>query len=219
MVKNLPTKKVQCDEIWSFVYAKQRNLPEDRAGGDVWTWVGLDVDSKLVISWLVGGRDEECAHIFMHDLKSRLPNKIHLATDGLLAYTEAVKDAFGSSVDYGQLVKFEIKKQDGTGKQKRKSIIRKVAVEGNPEPKEICTAGIERQNLTMRMCMRRFTRLTNAFSKKVENHCYALALYFVFYNFCRIHQSLRITPAMECGLVKDVLTIEQLIEAAEHFSN
>jgi IS1 family transposase len=217
-VVNVTSKRVQCDEIWSFVYAKEKNLPEEMQGngGDVWTWVGIDADTKLVVSWLVGRRDAETAYTFMQDVAYRLKNRIQLTTDGFKSYLDAVEDAFQGNIDYAVLRKiygnsnierdFERRytPADVTGVKKRK-------ITGNPEEKHISTSYIERQNLTMRMSMRRFTRLTNGFSKKIENHCHAIALNFVYYNFCRIHKTLRVTPAMEAGLTKDIMEIEDIV--------
>jgi IS1 family transposase len=205
-VVDIVSKKVQCDEIWSFVYAKEKNKPEDKEGGSVWTWVGIDSDTKLVISWFVGKRDEYSATEFMQDLASRIKNKVQLTTDGLKAYLEAVEDAFHGNADYGQLVKMY---KEGNN---RYTGAIKTPVTGQPDMKYISTSHIERQNLTMRMGMRRFTRKTNGFSKKIENHCYAIALHFVYYNFCRIHQTLRVTPAMEAGLTKDIMELEDIVK-------
>jgi IS1 family transposase len=207
------TKRIQCDEIWSFVYAKQKNLPEDKDGGDVWTWVGIDADTKLVVSWLAGDRSAETANVFIQDIAYRLKNRVQLTTDGNRVYLDAVDNVFGNQIDFAQLIKLYGGQQEEvryspsvcTGTIKTK-------IAGNPDEKYISTSYIERQNLTMRMSMRRFTRLTNAFSKKIENHCYAIALHFVYYNFCRIHKSLRVTPAMEAGLTKNIMEIEDIIK-------
>jgi len=212
-VKGITSKRIQCDEIWSFVYAKQKNLPEDKMGGDVWTWVGIDADSKLVVSWLVSERTAEMADVFIKDIAARLRNRVQLTTDGLKAYLDAVENTFANNIDFAQLVKLYGSQQEEiryspaacTGS-------RKTRISGSPDVRYISTSYIERQNLTMRMSMRRFTRLTNAFSKKMENHFYAIALHFVYYNFCRIHKSLRVTPAMEAGLTKDIMEIEDIIK-------
>lgn len=216
-VKGITTKRVQCDEIWSFVYAKKKNVSEDKKGkaGDFWTWVGIDSDTKLAISFFVGNRDFETANIFMQDLAGRIKNRVQLTTDGLKAYLEAVEDAFGNDIDFAQLHKIyaTVSREDArkyspaacTGAIKKQVI-------GNPDPKYISTSHVERQNLTMRMHMRRFTRLTNGFSKKVENHCYAIALHFVYYNFCKIHTTLRVTPAMEAGLTNDIMEIADIVK-------
>lgn len=223
-VRNVTVSRVQCDEIWSFAYAKAKNVPTAKAApdgaGDVWTWTALDADSKLIVSWLVGGRDSEYAIEFMDDLRARLANRVQLTTDGLKAYLEAVEGAFGGDVDYAVLQKlYGTAPESAKGRYSPAVCIgaNRELVEGKPDPKHVSTSYVERQNLTMRMSMRRFTRLTNAFSKKVENHCHALALYFVWYNFCRIHKSLRVTPAMAAG-VSDTLRhmewIAELVEAA-----
>jgi IS1 family transposase len=215
-VKNVFSKRVQCDEIWSFVYAKAKNVPEEMKGqaGDVWTWVGMDADSKLVLSWFVGNRDADSANIFMQDVAGRLKSRVQLTTDGHHAYLDAVENSF-IGVDYAQLIK--LYGQQPTKDERRYSPAKcigakKSPVMGDPDPKYISTSYIERQNLTMRMHMRRFTRLTNAFSKKIENHCHAIALHFVYYNFVKIHKTLRVTPAMEAGLTKDLWNIEDIVK-------
>lgn len=217
--RNLPCKRIQCDEIWSFCYAKEKNLPAELQGkfgfGSVWTWVALDADTKLVPSWLVGDRSADTAVTFMTDLATRLANRVQLTTDGHKAYLIAVADAFGGiPIDYAMLVKIYNEPQT-EGNEKRYSPgeccgARKEEVKGDPDPKHISTSYVERQNLTMRMSMRRFTRLTNGFSKKVENHACAVALHYMHYNFCRIHKSLRVTPAMEAGVTDHVWSIEEL---------
>ena len=217
LVQGVTARSIQCDEIWSFTYAKQKNVakakdaPEE--AGDTWTWTALDSDSKLIISWLVGGRDSEYASSFMEDLRSRLANRVQLTTDGHKAYLEAVEGAFGCDVDYAQLVKLYGEPTGQKGHERKYSPpecngTRKRRVEGNPDPASVSTSYAERQNLTMRMQMRRFTRLTNAFSKKFENHMHMVALYTVWYNFIRIHKSLRVTPAMEARLSDTVWDME-----------
>lgn len=216
-VKNVPAKRVQCDEIWSFCYAKAKNVatataaPED--AGDVWTWTALDADSKLIVSWLVGGRDAGYATEFMQDVADRLANRVQLTTDGHRAYLEAAEAAFGSDVDYAQLVKLYGAGPTNPGRYSPAECvgIRKVRVEGKPDPNHVSTSYVERQNLTMRMSMRRFTRLTNAFSKKAQNHAHALALYFVHYNFVRIHKTLRCTPAMAAGVATRLWSMEDVV--------
>ncbi len=216
-VCHLLTKRVQCDEIWAFVYAKQKNVPEPMKGefgvGDVWTWTALDSESKLIISYMVGLRDAGYAHEFMRDVASRLARKVQLTTDGLSVYLDAVDDAFGGDIDYAQLIKIYGADKSGPGRYSPPEVtgIRQEEVCGSPEPRHICTSHVERQNLTMRMSMRRFTRLTNAFSKKVENHAAQIALHFMHYNYCRIHQTLRVTPAMQAGLADHVWEIEELV--------
>ena len=218
-VIKVASKRVQCDEIWSFVYAKDKNAPQEMKingkAGDVWTWVGIDADSKLVISWYVGNRSVASAIPFMEDIAARLTHRVQLTTDGFGAYLDAVDNAFEFKVDYSQLIKLYGK--DPTKVEKRYSPAecigtRRIKIIGDPDPKHISTSYIERQNLTMRMHMRRFTRLTNGFSKKIENHCYAIALHFVYYNFVKIHKTLRVTPAMESGLTKRLMEIEDIVK-------
>ena len=217
-VVEVPSRRVQCDEIWSFCYAKRRNVEQavaaPQGAGDVWTWTALDPDSKLIVSWLVGGRDADTGIEFMDDLRGRLANRVQLTTDGHRAYLEAIEGAFGGAVDYAQLVKLYGK--TGEEEERRYSPAacigaRKVVVAGSPDLAEVSTAHVERHNLTMRMSMRRFARLTNAFSKKLENHCHALALYFVWYNWVRPHKSLGMTPAMAAGLASEPLSLEALL--------
>lgn len=217
-VQNVTASRIQCDEIWSFCYAKQKNVKKAKAApseaGDVWTWTAIDADTKLIVTYLIGGRDAEYANEFIDDLKSRLANRVQLTTDGHKVYLEAVEGAFGGDVDYAQLVK--IYGEGPQGPERRYSPMqcvgaRKRQVSGRPDLKHVSTSHVERQNLTMRMSMRRFTRLTNAFSKKYDNHVHALAIYFYHYNFCRIHKSLRVTPAMEAGLTDRVWSFDDLI--------
>lgn len=226
-VRNVQSRRVQCDEIWSFCYAKQKNVPEDCNGvfgyGDVWTWTALCADSKLIISYNVASREIEDAMHFMDDLRSRLANRVQLTTDGLKVYAVAVSEAFGADVDFAMLHKI-YSEPKGKGSERRYSAgeccgVSKKRVTGNPAKKDISTSYVERQNLTMRMSMRRFTRLTNAFSKKIENHAHAISLYFMHYNFCRIHQTLRVTPAMEAGLTDHVWSLEELATLAEPASS
>lgn len=218
MVQGVTASRIQCDEIWSFTYAKAKNVKTAKdapeGAGDTWTWTALDADSKLIVSFLVGGRDAEYAMEFMDDLRSRLANRVQLTTDGHRAYLEAVEGAFGADVDYAQLVKIYGNAPEGP--QRRYSPAdcvgaRKRRVEGNPDIDHVSTSHVERQNLTMRMSMRRFTRLTNGFSKKLENHIHALALYFVHYNFCRIHKSLKTSPAMAAGISDTLWSIDDVI--------
>jgi IS1 family transposase len=215
------SKRIQCDEIWSFVYAKEKNKPVDMdEAGDVWTWTAIDADSKLIISWLVGGRDGDSANEFIRDVSRRITGRVQITTDGLFNYVEAVTDAFGSQVDFAQLVKIYGKDGSQGSAEKKYSPAecigaKKTVVSGNPDPAHVSTSYVERQNLTMRMHMRRFTRLTNAFSKKVENHCHAIALHFVFYNFVKLHKTLRITPAMAAGLTKRFMSIEDIVKLAD----
>jgi len=226
-LRNLPCKNLQCDEIWSFVYAKSRNAsPEMKASGeagDVWTWTAIDADTKLIACWMVGDRHSGMANVFMADLKGRLANRVQLTTDGHKAYLRAVADTFGIGIDYAMLVKLYGEPR-GSAPERRYSTGEccgtiKGTVCGNPDDKNISTSFVERQNLTMRMSMRRFTRLTNAFSKKVENHEYAVALHFMYYNFARIHQSLRVTPAMEAGISDHVWSLEEIAALPAALSN
>jgi IS1 family transposase len=216
-LRNLTCKRIQCDEIWSFCYAKEKNVPRDKRGkfgfGDVWTWTAICPDTKLIVSWLVGGRDAETAHDFMQDLASRLKNRIQLTTDGFRVYPEAVESAFGSDVDYAMLVKVygEARDKEATYSPAECITTHTVEINGKPKMQDISTSHVERHNLTIRMCIRRFTRLTNAFSKKLENHIAALALYFTYYNFCRVHQSLRVTPAMEAGVSDHVWNVDEIV--------
>lgn len=217
-VREVKAAHVQCDEIWSFCYAKQKNVESavtapDEAG-DVWTWTALDADSKLIVSYLVGGRDSGYAKEFIDDVAVRLANRVQLTTDGHKAYLDAVEGAFGGDVDYAQLVKLygsspESMKGRYSPAQCTGAI--KTPRAGNPDFEHISTSHVERQNLTMRMCMRRFTRLTNGFSKKLENHIHMLSLYFVHYNFCRIHKTLKVTPAMEAGLSDTMHSMEWIV--------
>jgi IS1 family transposase len=213
----LKSRRIQCDEIWSFVYAKEKNAdPEMKASGDagdVWTWTALDADSKLMVSWLVGGRDAGYAAVFMQDVALRLSTRVQLTTDGHKPYLEAVEGAFGMDVDFAQLVKVYGAPAEGTRRYSPADFVatERIRVTGDPDPGHISTSYVERQNLTMRMSMRRFTRLTNAFSKKVENLEAAVALHFMHYNFARVHQSLRVTPAMEAGISDHVWTIAEIV--------
>ncbi len=224
-VRNLPSKRIQVDEIWSFTYAKEKNVAAAKAApdgaGDTWTWTALDADTKFIASWFVGGRDGECGKWFIDDLAKRLANRVQLTSDGHKAYLEAVEGAFGADVDYAQLVKIYGASPDGTkGRYSPAECtgIRKTRIEGNPDMKHVSTSYVERSNLTMRMHMRRFTRLTNAFSKKVENHAHAVALFTTYYNFVRLHKTLRVTPAMAAGVsdrLWEVADIVALVEARE----
>lgn len=224
-LRNLTSRRVQVDEIWSFTYAKQKNVPTAKAApegaGDTWTWTAIDADSKLVMSWLVGGRDSEYAMAFMDDLSRRLANRVQLTSDGHKAYLEAVEGAFGGDIDYAMLVKIYGTSPDsakGRYSPAECTGAKKQRVEGNPDERHISTSFAERQNLTMRMHMRRFTRLTNGFSNKVEAHANAVALHFMYYNFVRIHASLRMTPAMAAGVTDklwEIADIVSLIEAKE----
>lgn len=230
-VRDVNAKRVQCDEIWSFCYAKQKNVEKAKAApdgaGDVWTWTALDSDSKMILAYEVGDRSAQTAIEFMDDLRARLANRVQLTTDGHRAYLEAVEGAFGADVDYAQLVKL-YGEDPNRGPERKYSPsvckgIRKQMIEGSPNKAAISTSHVERNNLTMRMGMRRFTRLTNGFSKKLENHLHMLSLYFVHYNFCRQHKSLGgVSPAMAAGVsdtLRDVEWIVSLIDAREEKPN
>lgn len=225
--RHLPCKTIQCDEIWSFCYAKEKNVPAvhkgERGYGSVWTWTALDADTKLIPSWHIGSRDAIDGAIFMNDLKKRLANRVQLTTDGNKTYLNAVENAFGADVDYAMLVKIYGDQQE---EEKRYSPAECIAIEqrvlqGKPDVSKISTSYVERQNLTMRMHMRRFTRLTNGFSKKIQNLEYAVALHFMYYNFCRPHKtlnserSLGITPAMAAGIMDHALKIEEIVHLTE----
>jgi IS1 family transposase len=218
-VRNVKASRIQCDEIWSFCYAKDKNVATAKAApdgaGDVWTWTAIDADTKLMVSYFVGDRSGESAIVLMDDLRARLSNRVQLTTDGHRAYLEAVEGAFGADVDYAQLVKMY-----GTVGGKSAEVryspaectgIRKVRVEGKPDVKHVSTSHVERMNLSIRMQNRRFTRLTNGFSKKLDNHIHALALYFAFYNFCRVHKSLRMSPAMAAGITDTLWSLDDIV--------
>jgi IS1 family transposase len=223
VLRDLPCRRVQVDEIWSFCYSKSKNVPAHKQGqfgyGDVWTWTAIDAETKIVPTWLVGSRDGECATIFIKDLAGRLANRVQLTSDGLKVYLEAVEDAFGMNVDYAMLVKQYGKSEDDESEKRYSPAAcvgaKRKPVSGNPEWKHISTSFSERQNLTMRMSMRRFTRLTNAFSKKVENHARAIALHFIHYNFARIHQTLKCTPAMKAGVTDRLWSVEDIVALLE----
>ncbi len=216
-LRGLSCKQIQCDEIWSFCYAKEKNVPEEMKGklgfGDVWTWTAIDAESKLIVSYLVGDRSAGYARKFIDDLASRLAHRVQLTTDGYKAYLTAVENSFGSEVDYAMLDKiYNAPPREGQARYSPAECCgtRKIKIKGNPDIKKVSTSYVERQNLTMRMSMRRMTRLTNAFSKKIENQAHAVALHFMHYNFCRVHQTLRVTPAMEAGIADHVWTLEEI---------
>jgi IS1 family transposase len=216
-VRGARSKRVQVDEIWSFCAAKQKNVssmkkPLDGAG-DVWTWTALDADSKLIVQWFIGGRDGHSAKLFIDDLATRLATRVQLTSDGLRAYLEAVEGAFGADVDYAQLVKLYGEAPEAQKRYSPAECIgcRKTVAEGNPDPAHISTSYVEPQNLTMRMHMRRFARLTNAFSKKFMSHVHMVALYTVWYNWVCIHKTLRVTPAMAAGLTGSLMTMEDVV--------
>jgi IS1 family transposase len=222
-VRNLRVRRLQCDEIWAYIGAKAKNVrPEKKeiGWGDVWTWVGIDADTKLVVSYLVGGRGADWAKDFMEDCADRIRGRIQITTDGHKAYLEAVEGAFGMDVDFATLQKI-YGASDET--EKRYSPAKCIGCEskvvmGDPDPKHISTSYVERQNLTMRMHMRRFTRLTNAFSKKLDNHAYAVALHFMYCNFVRIHQTIRTTPAVQIGIADHAWSLEELVSLMEQKS-
>lgn len=216
-LKDLPCKRLQCDEIWSFRYAKEKNVPLSKKGqfgfGDVWTWTAICANTKIIPSWRIGTRGAGTAYDFMQDLAGRLAHRVQLTTDSHRVYLDAVESAFGSEIDYAMLVKLYGQDRDTEATYSPAKVLscRAVPIIGDPEPKHISISYAERQNLTMRMSMRRFTRLTNAFSKKLANHEAAIALHFMYYNFCRIHQTLRVTPAMEARVADHVWTIEEIV--------
>lgn len=222
-LRNLPSKRIQCDEIWAFCYAKAKNAPAEMRvkgkAGDIWTWTALDADSKLIVSWLVGGRDVRAATKFMNDVAKRLANRVQLTTDGHKVYLNAMDSAFSEHIDYAMLVKL-YGKPAGSEQEQRYSSGEccgtiKGVVCGDPDPAHISTSFVERQNLTMRMSMRRFTRLTNGFSKKAQNHAFAVALHFMHYNFGRIHKTLRVTPAMQAGVSDHVWSLEEIADLVQ----
>ncbi len=226
-LRELLCRRIQCDEIWSFCYMKEKNVPEDLKGmpglGDVWTFTAICADSKLIPTWKVGSRDLETAREFIDDLSSRLLHRVQLTTDGHKVYVDAVDSAFGSDVDYAMLIKL-YGSESGKEAKKKYSPAEctgtiKQTIQGTPDEKHVSTSYVERQNLTMRMSMRRFTRLTNAFSKKVENHCHALALYFMYYNFVRIHKTLHSTPAMAAGVTDKLWSMEDIVNLIDQKSN
>jgi IS1 family transposase len=215
-LRGIKSSRVQCDEIWAFIGAKEKNASDEKklkGWGDCWTWTGLDANSKLMISWKLGPRDGATAYDFMQDLAGRIANRVQLSTDGYRPYLAAVEDAFGSEIDYAMLVKIYGSAGDAETRYSPAKCLGAVPKEitGEPDPKHISTSYVERSNLTMRMSMRRFTHLTNAFSKKLENHAAMVSLYFMYYNFGRVHQTLRVTPAMEAGIADHVWSIEEIV--------
>ena len=218
MVQGVKATRIQCDEIWAFNYCKQRTVTSAKAApadaGDIWTWTGIDADSKLIVSYLVGDRSGETAIELMDDLRSRLANRVQLSTDGHRAYLEAVEGAFGADVDYAQIIKMYGPTIDKGGRYSPAECtgIKKVRVEGNPDIAHVSTSFVEAHNKTMRMHMRRFTRLTNGHSKKVANHAHMVALYTMFYNFIRTHSKLRMSPAMAAGIADTFMGFEAILE-------
>jgi IS1 family transposase len=218
VIHNVSSKRIQVDEIWSFCYAKEKNVTDavwERSGyaGDVWTFTAIDADTKLVIGWLAGRRDAGCASAFLQDIASRLSSRVQLTTDGHKMYLTAVADVFGEDIDFAQLVKVYGSSTEGQKRYSPAMIIGTTQAEivGDPDPAHISTSYVERQNLNMRMGMRRFTRLTNAFSKKLDNHIATLALFHMHYNFARVHQTLRVTPAMMAGLSSHIWSISEIV--------
>jgi len=221
-LRNLQSQRIQCDEIWSYIGAKDKNIREEQkvfGKGSVWTWTALDADTKLICTWMIGNRDGEAAYAFIQDLAGRLSNRIQLTTDGHSVYANAVESAFGAEIDYAMLIKLygaareteaRYSPADCIGCQKKELI-------GTPDAKHISTSYVERQNLTMRMHMRRFTRLTNAFSKKLENHIAAVSLHFMYYNFVRIHQTLKVTPAMAAGVTDRLWSVADIVKLLEDY--
>lgn len=220
-LRGLSCRRLQVDEIWAFVHAKEKNVPDEHKGefgyGDVWTFTAIDAETKLVPCWMVGWRDVQCATEFVKDMAGRLSSRVQLTTDGHKMYLEAVESAFGGEIDFAQLVKVYAETPAGEARYSppKWNGSKKSTVAGDPDPKHISTSYVERQNLTMRMCMRRFTRLTNAFSKKVQNLEHAVALYFMHYNFIRVHQTLGTTPAMAAGMANQKWTMEDLLAMME----
>jgi len=221
-VRNVKAVRVQVDEIWSFTAAKNKNVGSMKkpvaGAGDTWTWTAIEADTKLIVSHFVGGRDGECAAWFMDDVAARVANRIQLTSDGHKAYLEAVEGAFGADIDYAMVNKiYGAAPESAKGRYSPAECIgiKKDRIEGNPDMAHVSTSYSERANLTMRMHNRRFTRLTNAFSKKFENHAHMVAIYAVWYNFLRIHKTLRVTPAMAAGLSKTVLDWSNIIEAMD----
>jgi len=220
-LRNLSCRRLQLDEIWSFVYAKQKNVPGAKSApadaGDVWTWVAIDAQTKLVPSWRVGDRSSETAMAFVDDLAARLASRVQITTDGHRPYLEAIEGAFGGDIDYAMLVKVYGASPEGEKRYSPAECIgtMRQRIEGNPDPRHVSTSFVERQNLTMRMSIRRFTRLTNAFSKKIENHALSVALHYMYYNFCRIHKTLRVTPAMAAGVTDRLLGVADIVKVLE----
>jgi IS1 family transposase len=221
-VRGVKVQRVQCDEVWSFCYAKEKNVPVEKQGtgaGSVWTWTAIDADSKLILSYLCGERDASWACKFMEDLASRVTTRIQITTDGHRAYAEAVEGAFGMDVDYAMLIKLYGAPADNPDSRYSPATCigtRTATLSGNPDRNHISTSYVERQNLNLRMGVRRFTRLTNALSKKFENHCHMVAIYHAYYNFCRVHQTLRVTPAMEVGLADHIWSLEELVSLLDN---
>lgn len=223
-VLNLPSKRIEVDEIWNFVYAKERNAPNAQytGAGDCWTWTAIDPDTKLIVCWTIGKRNAETGFLFMENVAQRLMNRVQLTSDGYKVYLDAVENAFEGMIDYAQLVKlYGVSDRPDGSRDKRLRYLGsdRTTINGRPDPRYITTSHIERQNLTIRMHNRRFTRKTNAFSKKLENHQYALAITFVYYNFVRIHSSIRTTPAMEAGLMDRWMEVKDMVKLTDRYSS
>ncbi|MCI0599298.1 MAG: IS1 family transposase [Beijerinckiaceae bacterium] len=222
-VRNVKAKRIQCDEIWSFCYAKAKNVPAHLKGqfgvGDVWNWIGLESQSKLVISWLVGSRDAECAYEFMSDIAARVEGRIQLTTDGHAAYLEAIDQSFGIDIDYAMLIKHYGESADHGPERKYSPSVctgcHDRRITGKPDARHVSTSHVERLNLSVRMQNRRYTRLTNGHSKKIENHIHHLAIYFIFYNFARVHSSLRMSPAMAAGVETRLWEVEDVVKLVD----
>jgi IS1 family transposase len=220
-LRNLSCKRVQVDEIWAFCYAKAKNVPTAKAApdgaGDLWTWTAIDADTKLAVCWLVGDRGGDTAKLFISDLAARLANRVQLTSDGHAPYLQAVEEAFGADIDYSQLIKIYGQTEEGQRRYSPPECIgcERKPIEGRPDPKHISTSFVERNNLNIRMHLRRFTRLTNAFSKKAENHAYAVAINFMYYNFVRIHQTLKITPAMAAGVTGKLWELADIVRVVD----
>ncbi len=226
MIRNVVCRRIQCDEIWSFVYGKDKNISKEIREaspfvvGSIWTWTAIEADSKLMVSWLVGQRNEACAAEFINDLASRIVGKIQMTTDGLKLYINAIEGAFGGAIDYAMLTKLYGASGNDNSAETRYSPGRikgseTAIMSGDPEKGHISTSYVERANLTMRMGMRRFTRLTNGFSKKFENHCHMISLFMFHYNFIRIHQTIRCTPAMAAGITDQLWSMSDLVALIE----
>lgn len=224
-LRELTCKRLQLDEIWSFVYPKQKNVPRAKrapeGAGDIWTWTAIDADTKLIASWLVGDRSGATAKLFVDDLASRLANRVQLTTHGHKPYLEAVEGAFGAGIDYATLIKIYGTPPEGEKRYSPPECIgcERTRIEGNPDPKHVSTSYVERSNLSIRMGTRRLTRLTNAFSKKAENHAHAMAIYFVHYNFVRIHQTLRVSPAMAAGVSKTLWSLQDIVRVIDQWES
>ena len=221
-VHGLKSKRIQCDEIWSFIYAKQKNVADAKAApdgaGDAWTWTAIDADSKMIVSYFIGDRSGQSAISLMDDLCGRLANRVQLTTDGHKAYLEAVEGAFGADIDYAIINKiYGTAPEAARGRYSPAECIgvKKERIEGKPDTRHVSTSYVERSNLTLRMQNRRFTRLTNGFSKKLENHAYSVALFAMFYNFCRIHKTLRVTPAMQAGVTERLWSVDDIVALVE----